>query len=66
MILSAPLCKKENKVIIKKDKVYGMSETCDVCMVNEKDILLPECKHMCLCSECVKKMDTSVGLEIHD
>lgn len=51
-----PLCKLENSVDVNADRIFGISETCKVCLYAEVEILLPGCKHACLCRQCFNTM----------
>jgi phage FluMu protein Com len=55
--IKCPVCRKMNKVDIKEHVIYGLTETCKVCLENEVKIHLPNCKHACLCEECCLAMD---------
>jgi hypothetical protein len=52
-----PICKKENKLSLSKDKIYGLEDTCKICMDNTIEILLPACKHACMCIKCANQLN---------
>ena len=39
-------------------KMYGCENDCAVCLVNKVNVFLPQCGHICICTECMHKMDT--------
>ena len=56
-IIDCPICKVENTVNIKDQRLFGITTECNVCYDKEVEIGLPECKHACLCRQCVRKME---------
>lgn len=57
--LKCPICKTKNTIGHKFQKVYGCDNTCCICLDNKVEIFLPNCGHVCMCLECLKKMDTN-------
>jgi hypothetical protein len=47
-----PLCKKLNVMSTNQQKVFGVSETCVVCMDNSVEVYFPGCGHICICIKC--------------
>ena len=54
--IDCPICRKINNINLEDSKVFGLTEQCKICLTNEVNILLPECKHCCLCLDCAKKI----------
>jgi hypothetical protein len=55
--LKCPICKTDNVIPKNQNKIYGLSDTCAVCMNNTVDVFLPNCGHACLCQTCVAFLD---------
>lgn len=55
--INCPLCKTLN-ILSLNDKIYGIEDTCKVCLDNSIELLLPNCKHACLCINCTKIMSS--------
>lgn len=55
--VKCPLCKKENQIPKTQNKIFGLSDSCVVCMNNTVDVFLPNCGHACLCQNCLKILD---------
>ena len=51
--VKCPICKQENRIKRNQQKVYGLSESCVVCMDNTANIFFPSCGHVCTCSKCL-------------
>ena len=49
--VKCPICRKVNK-IVEDVLIFGIEQKCTICMSNEINICLPECKHACLCTPC--------------
>ena len=50
--ISCPVC----RTVVFKDnmlEIKGMQETCKVCMENEIELLFLECRHACICKNCI-------------
>jgi hypothetical protein len=48
-----PICRTDNSIYSPDDcKIFGIDQKCVVCTENTLDVLLPECKHACLCRRC--------------
>lgn len=54
--VQCPVCKTDNDLNTKTNTIFGLSETCKICMDNTVNILLPVCKHACICDVCVVKL----------
>ena len=61
--IMCPLCKTKNILSLTKDKIFGLEDKCKVCMDNTIELLLPMCKHGCLCIKCAKIMNNSNTIE---
>lgn len=58
--INCPICRKRNTLrSIDNHKFFGVEQKCCICMVNEINILFPECKHACICSVCITKLTKS-------
>jgi len=55
--IKCPLCKKDNLILKNQTKIYGLSDTCVVCLNNNVEVFLPNCGHACLCLSCLSKLD---------
>ena len=57
-----PVCRKENKIeFIEGSKIFGLTQTCSVCMEREINMRLPDCKHACLCDTCFGILSVPLG-----
>jgi hypothetical protein len=54
--IKCPYCSQYN-YFNENISIYGLSETCKVCLDNHINILLPTCKHAVLCDECLEIMN---------
>jgi len=52
--IKCPVCKKNNLVNKNQHTVYGISDTCVVCMCNSANIFFINCRHVCVCTDCIK------------
>lgn len=54
VIVKCPVCRAENKTTddVEKLKVFGLNEQCVVCMDRAINVVLPTCRHMCMCDQC--------------
>jgi hypothetical protein len=60
-IVICPLCKTENTIASNQSKIYGVDDLCAICMDNKIDVFLPNCGHLCLCTECKDKLDKNIN-----
>ena len=60
-----PLCKKENLVLLSKDRIYSLEDKCKICMEENIELLLPICKHACLCCKCAKIISNNTNNQIN-
>ena len=58
--VKCPICNKVN-IFQGESKLYGLSEKCKICLCEEINVILPECKHACICTTCMLKLDTYVN-----
>ena len=61
--INCPLCKSINILSLTKDKIYSIEDKCKICMDNCVEIILPYCKHACLCIDCSKKISNKKTLD---
>ena len=54
--VDCPICKTNNDVNTIDNKIFGLTETCKICMDNDVNILLPICKHACVCDICLVQL----------
>ena len=55
--ISCPICRAVSSYSDKEDlKIFGVEQKCSVCMDSPVNILLPTCKHACLCMTCLANM----------
>ena len=55
--IKCPLCRTINK-FDNKTVVKGVDGNCCVCLTNGREVFFPTCGHICMCIECVKKLNT--------
>lgn len=60
--LDCPICRTPNCIPNSQPRLFALSDDnkCRVCLENTINIFLPQCGHVCICSECVVKLDTSL------
>ena len=51
--ISCPLCKVINIIPNEQSKVFGQTDNCCICMVNNINVFFPICGHICICNECL-------------
>jgi len=57
--VKCPLCRVENKYFdVNSLKVFGITQKCIICAGNDIDVVLPACKHACMCKTCLEKLNT--------
>ena len=54
--IKCPICRINNNIKFDQKKIYGLTDTCSVCLTNNVEIYLPDCGHCCLCHECMMKI----------
>lgn len=55
--VKCPICRVINKITNGDNiAVYGITETCKICMERSISVLLPTCRHLCLCRECLNEL----------
>lgn len=56
--IKCPLCQQNNKIQFPFKKIFGIekSEDCCVCTINSSRVLLADCGHLCICSDCANNM----------
>ena len=61
--LECPICKKENTIKHTFQKIYGCNNTCCICLDKNVEVFLPNCGHVCLCLECLQKINTNKHID---
>jgi len=56
--IKCPLCRKDNSISKSQNKIVGCDIECSVCF-EKADMFLPQCGHINICLDCIKKMDAS-------
>jgi len=55
--IECPLCRTENKINGNSlEKLFGIESKCQICVTNDVNFLLPECKHCIMCIDCAKQI----------
>lgn len=62
--IQCPLCKKSNQINKKQQKIYGLSDTCVVCLGNNVEVFFPECRHVCICIGCFNKLTNQDKIDV--
>ena len=57
--IKCPICRRLNIVKSTQQKVFGSQNKCSVCLETNANIFLPMCGHICVCSDCLDKMNTN-------
>ena len=55
-IVKCPLCMTDNPSNDHEPILYGLSEKCQICQLNEINYRLTKCNHCCMCTECSEKI----------
>lgn len=65
--IKCPICKQDNKVDKEQQKIFGLTESCVVCLGNKIEVFFPNCGHVCICLSCFEKLsvDNSIDTEIY-
>lgn len=62
-----PLCRITSTVYGEKSvSVIGLSQKCEICMDGEISVLLPACRHACMCMDCFRKIAVTLYSELSD
>jgi hypothetical protein len=52
-----PLCRVSNKIYNDTPiNLFGVDTNCSICLANACNIILPDCRHVCLCSNCYQQL----------
>jgi len=65
-IVKCPLCKVLNEINKQQKKIYGSSDDCCICLSNKIEVYFPKCGHICVCLECLNKLDTNRNVKSVD
>ena len=51
--ISCPLCRCNNDIYNNTNlTLFGVDTKCSICLINECNIILPICRHVCMCNTC--------------
>jgi hypothetical protein len=51
--ISCPLCRTNNNIYNNTNlTLFGVDTKCSICLTNECNIILPICRHVCMCNMC--------------
>lgn len=64
--IKCPVCKKDNQISKSQQKIFGLSDTCVVCMDKKVEIFFPTCGHVCVCNECFKILTNQNKINVFD
>jgi hypothetical protein len=56
-VVDCPTCRTENKIKIGQKKMFGLEQTCVVCLDNPIEVYFPQCGHSCVCYNCFDKLN---------
>lgn len=59
-VTKCPICRTVNKIPKNRQKVFSDS-MCMICCDEKADVFLPQCGHLCMCSDCLEKHVESEG-----
>jgi hypothetical protein len=54
--IKCPLCKQDNQVNKDQQKIFGLTDTCVICLGNKVEVFFPNCGHVCVCLSCFEKV----------
>lgn len=55
--VNCPLCRTDNDIMSDSNLiVFGVGSICCICQTEESCIILPTCRHACLCKDCFKQL----------
>ena len=54
--VDCPICRTINRINGCQKKVFGLEETCKICLLNPVELYLPACGHTVMCMECAKSI----------
>jgi hypothetical protein len=64
--IKCPICKQDNKINKNQQKIFGLTDTCAVCLENKVEVFFPKCGHVCVCSSCFKKLTGQDSIDVFD
>lgn len=64
--IQCQLCKKTNQISKNQQKIFGLTDTCIVCMDNNVEVFFPTCGHVCVCMSCFKILTKQNNVDIFD
>jgi hypothetical protein len=50
--IECPVCREINNVDDGDGSIFGLSEKCHICTINDINYILSKCNHCCMCIEC--------------
>lgn len=62
--IKCPICKQDNRVNKNQQKIFGLNDTCVVCLNDNVEIFFPTCGHVCVCYKCFKKLTNFHTLDV--
>lgn len=66
MDVKCPVCKQDNKVDKHQQKIFGLTDTCVVCLGTNVEVFFPNCGHVCVCLSCFKKLTNQDKIDLFD
>lgn len=64
--IKCPVCKQVNKVDKNQQKIFGLTDTCVICLGSTVEVFFPNCGHVCLCTSCFKKLTNQDKVDVFD
>ncbi len=64
--IQCPLCKKPNQISKNQQKIFGLTDTCAVCMSDNVEVFFPDCGHVCVCLGCFYRLSNQDKIDVFD
>lgn len=64
--IKCPICNQDNKIDKNQQKIFGLTDTCVVCLNSSIEVFFPNCGHVCMCISCFKTMTNQHKIDIFD
>jgi hypothetical protein len=56
-VVKCPVCRDKSRYIHTNQlRIFGISQKCAICLENDIELILPTCRHACLCIDCLDKI----------
>lgn len=55
--IKCPICRTKNKIPLNQKKVTGIDIECSICLNNKVEIYLNNCGHICICNDCLFRIN---------